>query len=796
MWGKAPVVALAACALGLIGCGRSSLFGDNGDNNCPPGGHCIPGSPDLAGIPPGGGRDMTGIHPGGGDMTGIHPGGGDMGDGCGTTIPCTDPRCEGKPECITPGKEICNNGIDDNNNGLIDCDDPQCFNDPACIGLDGGVDLGGGCFDPSGNPLCNKPGCNTIPQCLHQTCMPEIEFGVVTPHNYDQTRTFDTRGAVAEFKICAFPGGTARVGEFTLTSVADVRLDFVQPMGAAHVVSINQAGFGQFCDQNQIFCLSAGEAPSSTHVFPQLGPGTYYVIVQSFPGTQGATSVRISTGRTMPENEYPNGCDNGIDDDGNGLIDCADYACVNAPNCVNQECRPDLNLGALVVGDAPQTADFDTRTTSNRFHPTCAGPSTGNDYVVRFTLHETAGVLVDWSQGAGADHVISIFHTPGPGTRCDGAGQMSCFYPSGASGGTVAFSPRPPGDYLFIFKSISPQTTGTMHISVSAFVNRQKEICDNGIDDDGNGLTDCQDPACFGIDGCKPPICTPDVNLGDFSWGTQKMTMLDITGGNTYYAARCAQGGGKNRVVRVNLLQPMGLGYSCNETGSQVMQLTQRLQPLDACDANPVNCADPSVLPFGCDFIMPNLQPGTYELVVQAFAAGQEGTVNLTLFGVEEKVIQTCTMPSDCQNPACFTSPYCQQFTCVPDKKAGLLPLDGSTTSTTVQTSGNGDKFKTDCSSQVGGQDADVDLTLPGNANLTIEWAQVGDHDFELYPNVNDAAACNAGMPVNCTRSLGQQTGKYTLTNVPPGKYHLVVDADRPGSEGGVVLQLSGVPAQ
>lgn len=35
------------------------------------------------------------------------------------------------------------------------------------------------------------------------------------------------------------------------------------------------------------------------------------------------------------------------------------------------------------------------------------------------------------------------------------------------------------------------------------------EICNNGIDDDGNGLIDCADPACFGFSGCAtvtPPV--------------------------------------------------------------------------------------------------------------------------------------------------------------------------------------------------------------------------------------------------------------------------------------------------
>src|SRR5205823_6417749 len=134
--------------------------------------------------------------------------------------------------------------------------------------------------------------------------------------------------------------------------------------------------------------------------------------------------------------------------------------------------------------------------------------------------------------------------------------QVSCFYHGGASGGAVAFSPKPPGDYIFIFKGINPASEGAMHIEVSAFVNRQLEICNNGIDDNGNGLVDCADPACFGVDGCKPSICLPDVDLGDFAWGTQKSTTVDVTGGNGFYMATCAKGNGKNRVVRVNLTQP------------------------------------------------------------------------------------------------------------------------------------------------------------------------------------------------------------------------------------------------
>jgi hypothetical protein len=36
-------------------------------------------------------------------------------------------------------------------------------------------------------------------------------------------------------------------------------------------------------------------------------------------------------------------------------------------------------------------------------------------------------------------------------------------------------------------------------------------------------------------------------------------------------------------------------------------------------------------------------------------------------------------------------------------------------------------------------------------------------------------------------------TGLHTFLALPGGRYHLVVDADAPGKEGGVVLQLSAV---
>jgi hypothetical protein len=136
----------------------------------------------------------------------------------------------------------------------------------------------------------------------------------------------------------------------------------------------------------------------------------------------------------------------------------------------------------------------------------------------------------------------------------------------------------------------------------------------------------------------------------------------------------------------------------------------------------------------------------------------------------------------------------CAKFACRADQTAGILPLDGSPVSLVVQTAMAGDDQKmTSCVSAPGGQDGDIDLQLPAKADLTLEWAQVGTHDFALYSDEGALFACDAGTAFACVTSDGMATGTHVFTGLPPGRYHLIVDADAPGKEGGVVLQLSAV---
>jgi hypothetical protein len=638
----------------------------------------------------------------------------------------------------------------------------------------------------------------TFPACLQSACKADVDFGAISSSGASVTRSLSTVGAIATFATCAAPGGVARVGSFTLAAAADVKLDFTQTTGAAHVVAVFRAGVGQACDANPVGdCLAVGDKASATRTYNALAAGSYWVIVQSFPGTPGSTTVTLSTGKAGS----PEVCDNGIDDDKDGATDCADLDCATAATCA--PCVPEINVGTLIVNGPSKSATVDTTKGANRYHPSYAGKSTGKDIVVQFSTKETAGLAIEVWQTSG-DHVYGIYQVPPAGKACDGV-YLDGADLNGDYHSLTDWTLFAPGDYLLIFKARAAGEEGTLSVILSAFGTRGIELCDNQLDDDGDGFVDCADPDCYSLPACAANLCAPDGDLGNLDIGGKVSVHVDLTSATRVFNTDCSRGDGRGRAYRLNLLKPMMLDFFCTETGSQVLAVSPQLSPLDACDANVSDCADPNVGNIGCNFGIPALQPGVYFVIVQAFARGDEGVVDLTLRGEAQRVDEICNNGIDddgdgyvdCNDRKCVTSTYCQSARCSPGKDLGLLPLDGSTLSAAVQTSGAGDdQTKSKCVSGPGGADAVLAFELPGLTNLTIEWAQVGNHALVLYQADNVPLPCEANQQVDCKATAGTSTGNYTLTGLAAGTYYLVVDADQAGSEGGVVVQISGKPAR
>jgi hypothetical protein len=711
-------------------------------------------------------------------------------------VDCKDPACFGDKACVVPGREICNNNLDDDDDGLVDCADSDCSKDPSCV-VRPGKEICDNGKDDNGDGLvdCTDPQCTAFAACLRAACVPDVDFGAIASSGAEVTRSLTTTGATASFATCASPGGVARVAGFSLAAAADVRLDFGQAQGSAHVVALYRAGAGQSCDQNPVDCLKVGDKPTATQTYNALPPGNYWVIIQSYPGTAGTTTVKLSTGKPGVSEV----CDNGKDDDGDGATDCADLDCASASNCTL--CVPDVNLGTISIGGGTKTATLDTTKTANRYHPSCGGTSTGNDAVVRFSVAEAEGITIQSRQSG--DHVYQLFHVPPAGSSCDSASAGSCAYVSQAA--TMYWTGFGPGEeYLLVFKATSPGNEGVINISLTAFTGPGIELCNNGIDDDGDRLIDCEDPDCFGVSDCTAQMCQLDGDLGDIDIGTRKSLQVDLASATQVFDLRCGKGDGRGRAYRMNLLSPMVLNVRCTQTGDQVINVVPQLQPLDACDANRGNCAHPAALPSGCNFGIPNLQPGPHFLLVGGYSSGSEGTVDLALEAVQQRVVEICNNgidddgdgAIDCNDRKCATDEACQNQRCEPDKNLGLLAIDGTPVNAGLDTSDSGagdDQKKTSCASGSGGKDLVVSFSLPSKTDLTVKWLQFGNHALMLYKADTAMVPCEAGTPVDCKATAGKESGSYLVTGLAAGKYYLVVDADTAGSEGPINLQLSGL---
>ncbi len=710
-------------------------------------------------------------------------------DNCNFLIDCKDPQCAGDQSCVKKGQEICNNGLDDDNNDLIDCLDPVCFNFPGCKPH---------VCDPN-NVDCSDPACADQLKCKDLVCKPTVDLGSLNPHDSSSKKTVSTIGTVdVSITPCAPGGGGMVVTKFNVASDSTaVRMDFIQSLNSDHVFGLFRSGVNQKCGANPVNCYDPKSAASG-HTTWSLNKGDYYLIVQAFTKNhQGTVDVTLSTSPSIK----PEVCDNGIDDDGNGLIDCADPGCTNAQNCKMQQCNPDYKIGTLVVGDAAKSLSFDAingKTTGVSVQ--CAGAK-GKATAVQFSLSEPAGVLMTFSETG--DHSIGLYRLPPAGNACD-AKPLDCMLPPGPNySNQIDWSELSPGTYLFIFQANKIGDEGHIDVTLKAHINRKVELCHNGIDDDGNGLIDCADPSCYADPGCGPPPCTPDVDFGTLHIGDQKSTVLDLKTGVLNETLSCAKGGGKAKIVQITLAENAGMGFFCSQPfgTDAVLGLFAQAGPRDGCDKQEVACGDPKVIPFGCNYEIPNLQPGTYYVIAEAFQAGKEGTLNLTLSSIFDRALEICNNKIDddvdgfidCADKKCATSPYCIQKQCKADDTIDPMPVGGTKVDKLLTTVGKQVTAQPSCEAAPGGGNAVIFLNMPKKANLTVGFLQFGNHVFAIYPYLGAGLICEAASAIGCQASNGSGSGTVTFNDVPAGKYWFIVAASKPGTESSIALEFTAL---
>jgi hypothetical protein len=200
----------------------------------------------------------------------------------------------------------------------------------------------------------------------------------------------------------------------------------------------------------------------------------------------------------------PEICDDGIDNDCDRRVDCDDPNCSRDPACAgpNDTCMDaiDVSRGGEFAGS---TIGYDDTYTPVTGPPDCAGGD-GSDAVFFFILSGPTSVSID-TFGSDFDTVLYVRES-----LCVRGEQIECNDDSGGLQSSVYFDRLDRGRYFIFVDGFGDGEAGNYLLHVE-FGGVPGEVCDDGRDNDGDRLIDCDDPDCDDDPFC---FCVPEPELG------------------------------------------------------------------------------------------------------------------------------------------------------------------------------------------------------------------------------------------------------------------------------------------
>jgi hypothetical protein len=189
--------------------------------------------------------------------------------------------------------------------------------------------------DGDGSTDCEDLDCVAAAGCDGSACAPDHDLGTLGIGE-SATHTVDTSASSNSAHLeCAPSDGSDHVISFTLPAPAYVWIDVDQASGTGHATALAfQAGAGSSCDEVQHLCLDLTDVDASPDAYGyltlpgRLPAGTYYLI-HEVTGSGGSITLRVAAAATTLET----GCHDGMDDDGDGDVDCGDAQCRRDPGC-------------------------------------------------------------------------------------------------------------------------------------------------------------------------------------------------------------------------------------------------------------------------------------------------------------------------------------------------------------------------------------------------------------------------------------------------------------------------------
>ncbi|MEL6122644.1 MAG: vWA domain-containing protein [Bacteroidota bacterium] len=375
-------------------------------------------------------------------------------------VDCFDPDCFAFKRCFEK-EEKCDDGVDNDGDGLIDCADSSCFESIQCFETTAYTCLDGIDNDRDGLVDCEEETCQRFIVCAESTmlaCQDGLDNdrdGLVDCEDDDCRKFFS--------EVCTPEENSAALCGDGIDNDADGLVDCADP-GCGITMFNSSVRLEGFVTKQDATCPNNAngqvvfDVPAGTQDYEySIDGGVSYQSDPIFSGvTPGVYQIRLRTVATCEISGVPviisqetcrEVCNNGIDDDGDGDVDCDD-----------NECGVSQAIPTIVQ------------------NPAC--PRLGNGAVRLFYTNATGGVN-------GLQYSIDN------GVRF----QTSPIFRN-LSGGT----------YQVVVRTAAGCTATEM---VSIVDPACPEICNNGIDDDLDGLTDCDD------DDCQFILTSADVDIID-----------------------------------------------------------------------------------------------------------------------------------------------------------------------------------------------------------------------------------------------------------------------------------------
>ncbi|MES2642988.1 MAG: hypothetical protein V4850_26120 [Myxococcota bacterium] len=433
-------------------------------------------------------------------------------------VDCADPDCYADPDCTAVEVEVaCVDGVDNDTDGLTDCDDSDCMASPDCLvpsteticadGLDDDLD---GALD------CDDSDCDASPDCEEAaSCGSDGDLGSALGY---ALASGTTTGGGDEF----IPGcGSASAG------MEDLSYMWMAPEDGTFTVNTVGSSFDTILTVLTSDCSSelacdddGGGFATSTETFDAVA-GEMFVFVVDGYSTSGDYVLSVYP-------SYESACRDGLDDDIDGAIDCADAECAGDATCIPEpvcDDGGDDDLDGAIDCDDTDCADLlvctnpcvDDELGSPMGAAIVTGTTVGqgDDYTSECATYATEDVAWLWTAPADAvytfDTVGSVYDTVLAIEQGDCSdSELGCDNDTTGTASEVSVA-------LLAGEEVAVQIDGydgsgeyVLNVWADAEVD-----CTDGGDDDLDGAIDCADVDCTGSSACVPEAVCADATDDD-----------------------------------------------------------------------------------------------------------------------------------------------------------------------------------------------------------------------------------------------------------------------------------------